>query len=141
MLARAFSCATAPSVVPAASALGVLPGRMESSWCNGSRQCSRNSRSRRTLRSNAVSSASATLKRSLATEPVLQYSIFCKPFVPNTEATKVELGGAPMQNEDEKPIPAANAGSANSKAETNYSVTKLECLVVVSAVKLVRPNL
>lgn len=80
-----------------------------------------------------------TLKRAIVTKPVLKYPDFARPFVLNTNASKVGLGAELMQEHDGRMLPMAYASSVNSKAESNYSVTELERLAVIWSVKLSRP--
>lgn len=78
------------------------------------------------------------LKQALITKPVLQYPDFARPFVLNTDALQVDLGAALMQDVHGKLLSVASTSSVNSKAESNYSVTELECLAVVWAAELFR---
>uniref|UniRef100_H3G6K8 Reverse transcriptase RNase H-like domain-containing protein n=1 Tax=Phytophthora ramorum TaxID=164328 RepID=H3G6K8_PHYRM len=58
-----------------------------------------------------------------------------------TDASKIGLGTCLMQNQGRGWQPIAFASKVNSREETNYSITELECLAVVWAVKLFRPYL
>ncbi|OWZ02524.1 hypothetical protein PHMEG_00025904 [Phytophthora megakarya] len=71
------------------------------------------------------------IKAELTTQPLLVYPNFNLQFRLVTDASKVGLGWQTV----------AYASKVNSHAESNYSITELECLAVVWSVKLFRPYL
>lgn len=76
-----------------------------------------------------------TLKHALTTETVLAHPNFTEPFILATDASILGIGAilSQIQNGIEKPI--AFFSRKLNKAQKNYSVTELECLAVVEAVK------
>jgi hypothetical protein len=81
------------------------------------------------------------IKMMLTTKPLLVYPNFALSFRLVTDASMVELGACLMQDMGKGWQPRAYANKVNSAAETNYSITELECLAVVWAVKVFRPKL
>ncbi|KAL4172067.1 hypothetical protein KRP22_007241 [Phytophthora ramorum] len=81
------------------------------------------------------------VKAALTTKPLLVYPNFELPFRLVTDASKIGLGTCLMQDQGRGWQPIAFASKVNSREETNYSITELECLAVVWAVKLFRPYL
>lgn len=79
------------------------------------------------------------IKAALTTRPLLAYPNFSLPFRVVTDASKVGLGACLMQDQGRGWQPVAYASKVNSDAEAKYSITELECLAVVWAVKLFRP--
>ena len=76
------------------------------------------------------------LKTLITTPPVLAYPDYDQPFYLYTDASKVGLGAALMQYDARAKLqPIAYASRTLNKAETNYSVTHLEALAVVWALK------
>ena len=82
--------------------------------------------------------AFATLKQALTNAPVLAYLNYDKPFILNTDASYTGLGAILMQECDCKNRPVVFASCLLNKAEKNYSVTDLEALAVVWALKRFR---
>jgi hypothetical protein len=81
------------------------------------------------------------VKAALTTKPLLVYPDFALPFRLVTDASKIGLGACLMQDQGHGWQPIAYASKVNSSAESNYSITELECLAVVWSVKLFRPYL
>ncbi|KAE9031891.1 hypothetical protein PR001_g10851 [Phytophthora rubi] len=81
------------------------------------------------------------IKAALTTKPLLVYPDFALPFRLVTDASKVGLGACLMQDQGHGWQPIAYASKVNSSAESNYSITELECFAVVWSVKLFRPYL
>lgn len=76
------------------------------------------------------------LKKLLVQAPVLAYLNFNFSFVLETDASYVGLGAVLSQRlVDQKLHPVAFGSRALSPSEKNYSVTKLETLAVVWAIK------
>ncbi|KAE9203398.1 hypothetical protein PF002_g20936 [Phytophthora fragariae] len=74
-------------------------------------------------------------------KPLLAYPDFSLPFRVVTDASKVGLEACLMQDQGRGWQPMDYASKFNSKAEGNYGLMELECLVVVWAIKLFRPYL
>ncbi|KAE8990040.1 hypothetical protein PR002_g21267 [Phytophthora rubi] len=81
------------------------------------------------------------VRAALTMEPLLIYPDLWLPFRLVTDASKVGLGACLMQDQGRGWQPMAFASKVNNNTEANYSITELECLAVVWAVKLVRPYL
>ncbi|OWZ10377.1 Gag-pol fusion protein, partial [Phytophthora megakarya] len=81
------------------------------------------------------------VKMLLTTRPLLLYPNFKLSFRLVTDASKIGLGACLMQDHGHGWQPIAFGSKVNSKAEANYSITELECLAVVWAVKTFRPYL
>ncbi|GMF27795.1 unnamed protein product [Phytophthora fragariaefolia] len=77
----------------------------------------------------------------LTTRPLLLYPNFELPFRLVTDARKIDLGACLMQDHGHGWQPIAYGSKVNSSAESNYSITELECLAVVWSVKMFRPYL
>ncbi|CAB4421455.1 unnamed protein product [Rhizophagus irregularis] len=76
------------------------------------------------------------LKTCLTTPPILAYPNFEKPFLLYTDASTFALGAILFQKDDDKKERIiAYASRTLNKHERNYSVTELECLAVIWAVK------
>ncbi|GMF51199.1 unnamed protein product [Phytophthora fragariaefolia] len=71
------------------------------------------------------------VKMWLTTRPLLLYPNFELPFRLVTDASNVGLGACLMQDHGRGWQPIAYGSKVNSTAETNYSITELECLAVV----------
>ncbi|OWY99835.1 LOW QUALITY PROTEIN: Enzymatic Polyprotein, partial [Phytophthora megakarya] len=85
--------------------------------------------------------AFARVKMLLTTQPLLLYPNFELPFRLVTDASKVGLGACLQQDHGRGWQPIAFASKVNNRAESNYSITELECAAVVWSVKLFRPYL
>ena len=82
------------------------------------------------------------LKTALTTPPVLARPDFDKPFILATDASREGLGAVLSQLDDnnrERPILYLSRGV--NKAESNYSISKLELLAAVWAIKQLRSYL
>lgn len=79
-----------------------------------------------------------TLKNALVSEPLLTYPDFSKPFMLSTDASSVALGAILSNVIDGKEHPIAYASRQLSKSEMSYTVTELELLAVIWAVKYFR---
>ncbi|KAE8901770.1 hypothetical protein PF010_g24972 [Phytophthora fragariae] len=77
----------------------------------------------------------------LSTKPVLVYPNYDLPFNLTTEASKAGLGAVLSQDQGRGDQPVAYASKVNSPAVANYSISELECLAVVWAVRLFRSHL
>ena len=75
------------------------------------------------------------LKERLIKAPILQYLNFDNPFVIYTNASINGLEVVLSQKREGKEIVIAYASRATNKAEANYSITDLECLAVVWAIR------
>jgi hypothetical protein len=82
------------------------------------------------------------LKTCLMMPPILAYPNFSKPFILYIDASTFALGAILSQkNEDKREYVIAYASRTLNKHERNYSITELECLAVVWAVKHFHPYL
>jgi hypothetical protein len=76
------------------------------------------------------------LKQHLTQAPILQYPDFTKGFILYTDASTKGLGAVLSQQQaNGKEGVIAYASRSLNKAEENYSITDLECLAIVWAVK------
>ena len=83
-----------------------------------------------------------TLRRCLCTAPVLAYPNFGRPFILDTDASDVGIGGVLSQlDEDGRERVIAYGSRLLSKAERRYCVTRRELLAVVVFINLYRPYL
>ena len=80
--------------------------------------------------------AFTSLKSKLTSTPVLAFPDFTKPFLLCTDASGSGLGAALMQNDDRgKKRPIAFASRILNSAESRYSVTDLETLAIIWALR------
>ncbi|KAE8964660.1 hypothetical protein PR001_g28983 [Phytophthora rubi] len=77
----------------------------------------------------------------LSQKPVLIYPDYRLPFKLTTDASKTGLGAVLSQDQGHGDQPVAYASKVNSPTVSNYSISELECLAVVWAVRLFRPHL
>src|SRR5947207_1198521 len=75
------------------------------------------------------------LKERLIKALILQYPNFDDPFVIYTDASINGLGAVLSQKREGKEIVITYASRSTNKAEANYSITDLECLAVVWAIR------
>ena len=75
------------------------------------------------------------LKECLVKAPILQYPDFEAPFFIYTDACTTGLGAVLSQKKEGKEHVIAYASRSTNKAEVNYSITDLECLAVVWAIR------
>ena len=79
------------------------------------------------------------LKQSLVTAPVLANPDFTKPFVSQCDASQTGVGCVLYQiGSDGEEHPIAYMSQKQNSAQRNYSVTELECLDAILAVKNIR---
>jgi len=72
---------------------------------------------------------------------VVIYPDYKKPFKLTADASEVGLGAVLSQDQGRGDQPVAYASKVNSTTVANYSISELECLAVVWAVRLFRPHL
>ncbi|KAE9091580.1 hypothetical protein PF006_g24895 [Phytophthora fragariae] len=77
----------------------------------------------------------------LSQKPVLIYPDYRLPFKVTTDASKTGLVAVLSQDQGHGDQPVAYASKVNSPTLSNYSISELECLAVVWAVRLFRPHL
>ena len=82
-----------------------------------------------------------TLKGEIASRPVSAYPDFSKPFRLYTDASNLGLGAILAQKQDGKEKIICCASRTLNNVETNYSITKKECLAIVWGVQVFRPFL
>ena len=82
--------------------------------------------------------AFVTLKRELASEPILHLPDSAKPFVLRTDASDVGIGAVLMQDHDGKLFPVSYASKKLSTRECKYSTIERECLAIVWAIQKFR---
>ncbi|KAL7630558.1 UNVERIFIED_CONTAM: hypothetical protein RMT77_019250 [Armadillidium vulgare] len=76
------------------------------------------------------------LKELLAQEPLLQYPDYDKEFIIVTDASKQGLGAVLLQKDEEgTERPVSFASRTLTKSEKNYSITEMEALGIVFALK------
>lgn len=80
-----------------------------------------------------------TLKQVLCSAPVLASPNYEKPFIIQCDASKLGVGAVLAQkNEDGIEVPIAYFSQKLNKAQSNYSVTELECLAAILSLKKFR---
>ncbi len=85
---------------------------------------------------DAQMQAFETLKHALTQTPILAFPDYTQPFIRCTDAYALEIGAVLMQSfEDPRPRVIAYASRVLNSAESKYSVTHLEALAVVWALK------
>ena len=90
----------------------------------------------------AVQAAICTLKQALITAPVLALPRWDRPWIVKTDASLTGLGAVLAQaNDDGDEKPVAYFARQLTPAEKNYSVTEIECLAVIAALKTWRSYL
>lgn len=91
------------------------------------------------LKDASYKSAFEELKKIIASDQVLAYPDFDKPFILTTDASNFALGAvlSQMQEKVEKPI--AFASRTLTKCETRYSTIEKEALAIMWAVQKFRP--
>ena len=82
--------------------------------------------------------AFVTLKRELASEPILHLPDSAEPFVLRTDASDVGIGAVLMQDHDGKLFPVSYASRKLSPRECKYSTIERECLAIVWAIQKFR---
>lgn len=76
------------------------------------------------------------LKQALNSTPVLVYPDVCKPFIINCDASSVGIGYVLAQEDDSgREHPICYGGRSLNSCERSYSITELECLALVEAVR------
>lgn len=81
-----------------------------------------------------------SIKEKLTAAPLLIHPNYAKPFIVQCDASQCGVGALLAQadeNGDERPI--SYMSHKLNKAQRNYTVTELECLAVVLAIKKFRP--
>ena len=75
------------------------------------------------------------LKRRLTTAPILRYPDFSKQFEIHTDASTSGIGAVLAQRDNGKPYAISYASRSLNPAEKNYSISELEALAVVWALR------
>ena len=75
------------------------------------------------------------LKEQLIKQLILQYSQFNQPFILYTDACKTGLGAVLAQIQKGKEVVISYASRTTNAAEEKYSITNLECLAVIWAIR------
>src|SRR3984957_16312710 len=78
------------------------------------------------------------LREKLTKAPIVQYPDFTKPFLLHTDASGTGVGAVLAQTEGTQEHVIAYASRTLNPAEKNYTITELECLAIVWAVKYFR---
>lgn len=92
--------------------------------------------------SNSTTECFNSLKKSLTEAPILVRPDFNRPFILVTDASRNGLGCILTQLDDNgHEHPVIYASRSLKSSESNYGVSKLECLAVIWAVKQFRPYL
>lgn len=81
------------------------------------------------------------LKQKLCKSPILAHPNYQLPFKLFTDASTIGLGAVLSQDQDGKEVVISYASRTLSPSERNYTITELECLAIVWAVKHFRPYL
>ena len=82
------------------------------------------------------------LKQALTSHTILAYPDYSKPFILDTDCSKLAMGAVLSQldaNNEERPI--AYFSKALNDAQSKYSITKMEMLALVSAIRHFKPYL
>jgi len=80
-----------------------------------------------------------TLKKTLCSQPLLQYPDFTKPFVITIDASGYAIGGILSQGPVGKDLPILYTFRLLNQAERNYSTIEKELLAIVYCVNYFRP--
>lgn len=80
-----------------------------------------------------------TLKRALISAPILSLPDYSQPFVIQTDASDVGIGGVLTQNIENVEKVIAYMSSKLTRTQQKYHVTERECLAVLTAVEKFRP--
>lgn len=75
----------------------------------------------------------------MISEPVLANPDYSKPFIIQTDASDLGMGGVLVQGEGANERVIAYASSKFSAAQKNYMTTERECLAVITAIEKFRP--
>lgn len=80
-----------------------------------------------------------TVKNVLVSEPVLANADYSKPFIVQTDASDLGMGGVLVQGEGADERVVAYTSSKFSATQRNYQTTERECLAVITAIEKFRP--
>lgn len=79
------------------------------------------------------------IKNILVSEPVLANADYSKPFVIQTDASDLGMGGVLVQGEGAEERVVAYTSAKFSATQRNYQTTERECLAVINAIEKFRP--
>lgn len=80
-----------------------------------------------------------TIKNVLISKPVLANADYSKPFIIQTDASDLGMGGILVQGEGSEERVIAYTSAKFSNAQRNYQTTERECLAVITAIEKFRP--
>lgn len=83
--------------------------------------------------------AMAEIKKILVSAPILSNPDYEKPFVIQTDASDIGMGGVLVQGEGEDERVIAYTSAKFSATQRNYQTTERECLAVITAIEKFRP--
>lgn len=83
--------------------------------------------------------AMQTIKEILVSAPVLANPDYGKPFIIQTDASDIGMGGVLVQGEGPEERIIALTSAKFSAAQRNYQTTERECLAVITAIEKFRP--
>lgn len=79
------------------------------------------------------------IQKILVSAPVLANPDYEKPFIIQTDASDIGMGGVLVQGEGENERVIAYCSAKFSAAQRNYQTTERECLAVITAIEKFRP--
>lgn len=83
--------------------------------------------------------AMQTIKEILVSAPVLANPDYSKPFIIQSDASDIGMGGVLVQGEGDDERIIAFTSAKFSAAQRNYQTTERECLAVITAIEKFRP--
>lgn len=87
----------------------------------------------------SAENALKSIKNILVSEPVLANADYSKPFIIQTDASDLGMGGVLVQGEGADERVVAYTSAKFSSTQRNYQTTERECLAIITAIEKFRP--